>query len=207
MSWGFSGWLRDSPFLYAGELEAGTISPRVVAQERRAHLRRPHPPPPDSRRDSSLTRRRPQPLSWQLGVILGAAAALGWVFTDSGSQPGRVDDSRDSSAHPSLVSLAPKVLTLSSRRRPRCAPPFPPDRVCFFMFAYRDGAQSGTTSAQRAPLSGHRSFQHSGTLSGRACLLSFLSYPRFAAPGTLSCHCPVHRLSMEHHRLPGAVRI
>src|SRR5450432_4641780 len=78
--------------LYAGRnLKPASISQRIVAQEK-AHL----PPAPASHSDvtAALKLNATGALSRlfvQLGVILGAAAALGWVFTRFG-QPAVVGE-------------------------------------------------------------------------------------------------------------------
>ncbi len=141
----------------------------------------------------------------QLGVILGAAAALGWIFTRFG-QPAVVGEMMAGILlGPSLFGLlAPKafafVFAASSLDALRL---FSQLGVCLFMFAIGMELNLGQLrhSAHRYLVIGHSSILVP-YLGG--VLLSFLLYRDYAAPRYLLHFVrPLYRDFHEHHRLPG----
>lgn len=173
--------------LYAGrDLKPASISPRAVAQEKTLAPESPATVAADLTAGLKLNATGAlSRLFVQLGVILGAAAALGWVFTRFG-QPAVVGEMMAGILlGPSLFGLlAPKafafVFAPSSLDALRL---FSQIGVCFFMFAIGMELNLGQLrrSAHRYLVIGHSSILVP-YLAG--VLLSFLLYRDYAAPGT-----------------------
>lgn len=173
--------------LYAGRnLKPASISPRVLAEEKA------HSSGSSSTVGADLTAGLKLNASGalshlfvQLGVILGAAAALGWLFTRFG-QPAVVGEMMAGILlGPSLFGLlAPTafafVFAPASLDALRL---FSQIGVCFFMFAIGMELNLGQLrhSAHRFLVIGHSSILLP-YLAG--VLLSFLLYREYAAPGT-----------------------
>jgi Kef-type K+ transport system membrane component KefB len=173
--------------LYAGRnLKPASISPRVIAQEKTRSLESPAAAAAGLTAGLKLNATGAlSRLFVQLGVILGAAAALGWVFTRFG-QPAVVGEMiAGILLGPSLFGLlAPRafafVFAPASLDALRL---FSQIGVCFFMFAIGMELNLGQLrrSAHRYLVIGHSSILVP-YLGG--VLLSFFLYSKNAAPGT-----------------------